>query len=91
MHYILFYDTSEDYLLRRAPFRDTHLAYAREAQERGELVMAGALADPADGAVLVFRADGPEVAEEFARGDIYVREGVVTSWRVRPWTVVIGG
>lgn len=91
MYYILFYTTAPDYLERRTAFRDAHLAYARAARERGELVMAGALADPPDRAVLVFRAESPAVAEDFARGDVYVHTGVVTDWEVRPWTVVIGG
>jgi uncharacterized protein YciI len=50
--------------------------------------MAGALADPPDGAVLVFRSR--EAAEAFAAVDPNVREGLVTSWRGRPWTVVVG-
>src|SRR4051812_10640386 len=66
VYWILFYDLVDDYLERRQQFRDDHLGRARAAHERGELVMAGALADPADGAVLVFRADSPAVAEAFA-------------------------
>lgn len=91
MHYILFYTTADDYLTRRAAFRDEHLAHAQAAHARGELLLAGALADPPDRALLVFRGDSPAAAEAFARGDVYVREGVVTAWEVRPWTVVIGG
>lgn len=90
MHYLLLYDYVENAVERRAPFREEHLALAREAQERGELIMAGAFADPVDGAALVFRGDTPSVAERFARRDPYVRGGVVTGWRIRPWTVVIG-
>jgi uncharacterized protein len=90
MYYILFYTTADDYLERRAEFRDEHLAYARAAHARGELLLAGALADPADRAVLVFHADSPGVAEDFARNDVYVNNGLVLSWEVRPWTVVIG-
>lgn len=90
MHYLLFYDVVDDYLERRVAFRDAHLAYARGAVERGELVLGGALADPPDGAVLLFRADSPEVAERFAEGDPYVRNGIVTGWRVREWTTVVG-
>ena len=91
MYFVLFYKTVDDYIERRAQYRDAHLALAREAHERGEMVMAGALAEPADGAVLVFRGDDSTVAEEFARNDPYVRNGLITSWEVRPWTVVIGG
>ena len=90
MHYLLFYDVVDDYIERRTDFRDAHLTYAREAVERGELVLGGALADPPDGAVLLFRADSPEVAERFAEGDPYVRNGIVTGWRVREWTTVVG-
>lgn len=90
MYYILFYTTADDYLERRAQYRDEHLAYAQAAHERGELLLAGAMADPADSAVLIFQSDSPAVAEDFARNDVYVRNGVVTGWQVRPWTVVIG-
>jgi uncharacterized protein YciI len=83
------YDVVDDYLERRPPLRDEHLALARAAQERGELYLAGALADPADGAVLVFRTEDPAVVEDFVRRDPYVRQGLVTAWRIRPWTVVI--
>ena len=91
VHWILFYDLADDYLERRAPLREEHLGLARAAQERGDLVLAGALAEPADRALLVFRGETAAVAEAFARADPYVGDGLVTSWQVRPWTVVIGG
>ena len=90
MHWLLFYDVADDYLERRVPFRAEHLAHARAAFDRGELVMAGALAEPPDGAVLIFRADSGETADAFARADPYVREGAVTAWRVRRWVMVVG-
>lgn len=91
MYYILFYKTVENYIEKRAPFRDEHLALAKSAQKDGVLVMAGALADPADSAVLIFKGDGPHVAEEFAQKDPYVKNGLISEWHVRPWTVVVGG
>ncbi|HEX9188322.1 MAG TPA: YciI-like protein [Vicinamibacteria bacterium] len=91
MLYLLFYDYAENAVERRAPFRDEHLRLAREALDRGELVMGGAFADPVDGAALLFRADDLSAVEAFVRGDPYVTNGVVTSWRIRPWTVVVGG
>ena len=91
MYYILFYKTVDNYIERRAPYRDAHLAYANAAHERGELVMAGALDEPADSAVLVFKGEGPSAAETFAQNDPYVKDGLITEWKVRPWTVVIGG
>jgi len=90
MHYLLMYDVSPDYLMRRAEFRDEHLTLAWQSHERGELVLGGALADPVDGAVLLFRGDSPEVAERFAAADPYVRHNLVTRWRVRPWITVAG-
>lgn len=91
MYWLLLYDLVDDYLDRRGPLREEHLGLARAAQERGELVMAGALADPADRAVLVFRADDASVAESFAANDPYVKNGLVDNWTVRSWTVVVGG
>ena len=90
MHCILFYDIADDYLERRPPFRAEHLALARAAYERGELVLGGALADPADGVVLVFNGPTTEAAEAFVKADPYVKNGLVKSWRVRKWTTVIG-
>jgi uncharacterized protein len=90
MHYLLFYDYVGDAVERRAPFREEHLRLAREALERGELLMGGAFAEPVDGALLLFRADDPSVVEAFVRRDPYVANGVVTRWRIRPWTVVVG-
>jgi uncharacterized protein len=90
MHYLLFYDVVADYVARRAAFRDQHLGLVRQAYERGELIMAGALADPPDGAVLVFRGPSAHAAEAFAQADPYVTNGLVTRWRVRPWNTVAG-
>ena len=91
MHYILFYKTIDDYVKKRAPYRDEHLQLARQAHDKGELVMAGAFADPADGAVFIFKGDGPAPAENFARNDPYLRNGLITDWHIRSWTVAIGG
>ncbi|MHB2035856.1 MAG: YciI-like protein [Nitrososphaerales archaeon] len=90
MHYILFYEVVNDYITKRAQFREAHLKLAREAFNRGELVLGGAFAEPADGAALVFRGPSPASAENFAKNDPYVKNGLVTSWRVRKWTTVIG-
>jgi uncharacterized protein len=90
VHYLLFYEVVDDYVERRAPLREVHLAHAWAAHERGELVLGGALADPPDGAVLLFEADSPDVVEAFARADPYVKNGLVTRWSVRPWTTVVG-
>ena len=49
-----------------------------------------ALSEPVDRSLLVFEGPDASVAENFARNDPYVIEGLVRSWRVRPWRVVIG-
>jgi uncharacterized protein YciI len=91
MHIILFYDVVDDYVERRAQFRQQHLDLARQSQQRGELVLGGALAEPADAAILVFRGDSTDTAEAFAKADPYVTNGLVKAWRVRKWNTVIGG
>ena len=89
-HFLLFYDTAPDYLERRATHRDAHLALAWAAAERGELVLGGALAEPTDGAVLLFKGDNAAVAEDFACADPYVVNGLVERWHAREWTTVVG-
>jgi uncharacterized protein YciI len=90
MHYLLFYEFVPDYLARRADFRSEHLRLAWAANDRGELVLAGAYAEPADGAMLLFECEAAEVPERFAAEDPYVRNGLVTKHWIRPWTTVIG-
>ncbi len=90
-HYLLLYDVVDDFVERRGPLREAHLQLARQAHERGELALAGAFVDPADGAAIVFKGDDASVAERFAENDPYVRAGLVTAWRVRRWSVVVGG
>jgi uncharacterized protein len=90
MHFLLFYEVADDYVTRRAEFRNVHLKLGWEAVERGELVLGGAFANPADGAVLLFKGDSPEIAEKFAMADPYVTNGIVKRWYVREWTTVVG-
>src|SRR5713226_2861504 len=89
-YYALFYEVIDDYVARRAQFRQEHLRLAAEARKRGELVFAGALAEPADRALLVFHVDNKTKVEDFARKDPYVLNGLVKKWEVRPWNVVVG-
>jgi hypothetical protein len=89
-YYALFYDAVDDFMARRGAYRDEHLRLARESQARGELVLAGALADPPNGALLIFQGENAAAAESFARQDPYVKNGLILDWKVRPWTVVVG-
>lgn len=89
-YYALIYETVDDYVARRAEFREMHLRIAREAREKGDLVLGGAFDDPVDRALLVFRVDDKSKVEDFARKDPYVVNGLVQKWEVRPWRVVVG-
>ena len=90
MHYILFYEFAPDYLSRRDEFRKEHVMLAQSFVDKGDIFLGGALVEPADGAIIVFNADSPEVAQNFAQADPYVRHGLVTNWYVREWATVIG-
>ena len=89
-YYALQYEVVDDFGNRRTPYRPEHLRLVTEAHNRGEMPIAGALGDPPDGALLIFRGASPSVAEDFARNDPYVQKGLVTRWRVRQWNVVVG-
>jgi uncharacterized protein YciI len=88
-YFTLTYEVVDDFIEKRTPYRPEHLQMARDAAARGELVMAGALGEPA-GALLIFRGRDKAVAEAFATHDPYVTRSLVKQWTVRPWTVVIG-
>jgi uncharacterized protein len=90
-YFALFYEVVDNFVDRRAPYRHQHLQLAEAANRRGELILAGAFAEPSDSALLIFRGDDPSGATAFAKNDPYVRNGLVKNWEVRPWTVVIGG
>ena len=90
MYYILFYKTVDNYIEKRLPFREEHLALARIANKNGSLIMGGALVDPVDGAMMIFKGDSPDVAIEFVNDDPYHKNGLISEWYVREWTVVIG-
>jgi len=90
MYFLLFYDYVENIVERRAPYREAHLAMVREYVDRGELVLGGAFADPADGAAIVFKVEDKAKLEDFVKKDPYVVNGLVSGWRIREWTVVVG-
>lgn len=90
MYYILFYEAVDNYIEMRQPFREAHFNHIKPYVDRGDVRLAGALADPADGAVLVFNVNDKKIIEEFAGNDPYVKNGVVTNWYIREWTVVLG-
>lgn len=89
-YFALIYYVGDGFVSRRTAFREEHLQLVGKANRRGELLLAGALGDPVDRALLVFRTQDRSIAEDFARNDPYVINGLVTRWEVQPWAVVIG-
>ncbi len=89
-YFALIYYVVDGFVSRRTAFREEHLRLVGKANRRGELLLAGALGDPVDRALLVFRTQDRSIAEDFARNDPYVVNGLVTRWEVQPWAVVIG-
>lgn len=89
-YFALLYDVVEGFTARRAPYRGEHLRLVQEAYQRGEIVLAGALGNPPDRALLIFRASDPSLPDAFARHDPYVSHGLVTRWEIQPWAVVVG-
>lgn len=90
MHYLLIYEVVDDYVVRRQPFRQEHLQLAKEFADLGELELGGALDEPVDQAILLFRIEDPKRIDEFVGRDPYVRHGLIKSWRIRKWQTVIG-
>lgn len=90
-YFVLRYDAVvDDYVNRRTQYRGEHLRLLREAHDRGEVVLAGAVGETPEGAIIVFRGESAAAADQFAKNDPYVLNGLVLGWRVQPWHVVVG-
>jgi len=89
-YFALFYDVVDDFVARRGEFRKAHLAMVSTAYDHGSLLFGGALAEPADRALLIFHTDNRSEVEAFAKTDPYVTSGLVKRWEIRPWNVVRG-
>ena len=89
-HFVLFYEYPADFRDRRGPFRGAHLEAANASVARDELQLGGAFSDDPPQGMLLFKGETAAVAEDFAKNDPYVKNGVVLSWRVREWTTVVG-
>jgi uncharacterized protein len=87
-YFALFYDTVDNFVERRAPHRQAHLSMIDAAYTEGRIVLAGALKPT--GALLVFRAEAASEVEQFVKNDPYVKNGLVTAWRIQEWAVVVG-
>jgi len=84
-HWLLQYTYTDNVLEKRVPHRPDHLKLAGEFKKAGKMVMGGALGD-LTGATVIFR--NKEDAEEFVSQDPYVKNGIVTDYVVKEWSVV---
>ena len=80
----------EDMVEKRGPHREEHLAGARKGFDEGKIVMAGALMDPVDAGVFVFKNCEREEVEAFVEADAYYKAGLIPGYSIRPWMVVVG-
>ena len=90
-YFLLTLDYVENMVEKRASHREEHLNGAKKASGEGYCVMAGALTDPVDTGVFVFKNCSREKVETFVKNDAYYRAGLIPSYTIRPWMVVVGG
>lgn len=88
--YVLQYDYVVDALEKRKPHREAHLAMIGKQQEKGNVVLAGAVDNPPTGGLLIFRNLSPTDIEQLAQQDPYVINGVVKKYTVKPYMAVVG-
>jgi uncharacterized protein len=82
--YVLFYQSADDLRSKAPAHFPGHNARVQEFHGRGTLLMIGTFGNPQEeGAMSVFTTRG--AAEEFAKGDPFVTNGVVCSWKVLEW------
>lgn len=89
-YFILTYTYVPDVLTKRVPIRPAHLQHAQQYVSDGKLLLGGAFTDPVDSSASVFKAETKEDVEKFVADDPYVKQGIVTQWKIREWSVVAG-
>ena len=83
MKFVLYYEPGDE-MRSKAPLHfAAHRARWTDFHTRGTLLMVGPFANPKEGAMGIFTTK--EAAEEFAKDDPFVTEGVVRRWVVREW------
>jgi uncharacterized protein len=87
MKFVLFYELAPDGISKIKANIEEHKARLQEFHSRGVLLMAGAFANPSEGALGIFTTR--EAAEEFIKGDPFILNGVVSTWRLQEWNEVL--
>mmetsp|Transcript_22347 Transcript_22347/g.26906 ORF Transcript_22347/g.26906 Transcript_22347/m.26906 type:complete len:137 (+) Transcript_22347:3-413(+) len=88
-HFMLTYTYVPDILEKRGPYRAEHLSLAQAQIDEGNMLMAGPLAEPVDGAMFLWNCDNTDMIEEFVKNDSYVKGGLVPSYTIREWSVLL--
>jgi uncharacterized protein YciI len=87
-HHLLLYVYVEDMAERRGPHRDEHLRRIQVEKDGERIVMAGAIGDPINGGAMAWQGATREEIEAFVQGDPYLGAGLISSYRIEPWTLV---
>jgi uncharacterized protein YciI len=88
MKYVLLYESADDVASKAPAQFPAHKARLDEFHARGDLLMVGTFGDPqTQGSMAIFRTR--EAAEEFAREDPFVLNGVVARYEIRDWNEVL--
>ncbi|KXZ41290.1 hypothetical protein GPECTOR_574g619 [Gonium pectorale] len=87
--FILEYKYVPDILEKRTPYRAAHIDGAKKQAEAGKMVMAGAFGETPEGALFIFKNTTKEDIEKFVSADPYVQNGLVPSWNIKPYAVVV--
>jgi uncharacterized protein len=88
--YVLFYESADDVLSKAPAYFPAHSARLNEFHGAGTLLMVGTFGDPQqEGSMAIFTTR--EAAEQFAKADPFVLNGVVRDWRIQEWNEVLGG
>ena len=83
MKIVSFYEMAPGALAQLKTHYPAHRARLDEFHARGVLLSAGPLGNPPESAMAVFTTR--EAAEEFIKGDPFVINGLVSSWRLVEW------
>ena len=83
MKIVSFYEMAPDAMPKVMTHFPAHRARLDEFHARGDLLAAGPLGNPPEGAMAIFNSR--EAAEEFIAGDPFVTEGLVSKWRLVEW------
>ena len=87
--FVLEYAYVADILEKRGPYRPQHLKLAKDYLTDGTIIYGGPFTPPS-GAMFIFSVDGRESVEAFVAEDPYVANGLVTTYTIKEWNVVIG-